>query len=598
MIRLQQKLIRVRSFGTLFQGTLRTKFLLSLALISALLTWATLLLVQYRVRIHVREEIAQGLRNSVVTFQSLQQQRESTLERSAVLLATLPPLKAVMTSQDMATIQDASEMFWRLAGSQLFVLADRSGKLAAIHTSTPGFTKDEAQESMLRSLADGESRDWWFGNGRLFEVFLQRIYFGSPEDNTPIGILAVGYEIDNAVAADVGRVASGQVAFRYKNAVVVSTVSSAERAGIEQHVDRFVTTDPKPWEIQLGPERFLATSVRLSSETAVPVTLTVFKSFDEATAFLQSLNRWIVLVGFAAVLAGSALVFFVSTTFTRPLAQLVAGVHALEEGNFTYPLEVDGSDEVSALTAAFHRMRLRLQETQRQLLDAERLATIGRMASTISHDLRHPLTAILAYAEFLSEGNLSKVQRHDFYEEIRLAVNRMTDEISSLLGFSKQREALRLVHGSVDEVIERAIQTVKVLPEFESVVMTYSHDKECVGWFDPGKLERVMLNLLFNAGEAVPRDTGRIEVSSRRAESGIEIRVKDNGTGIPESIRESLFQPFVSYGKEKGIGLGLTVVQKIMQDHGGKVCVERSGPGGSVFKLFFPTIAAGGAANK
>ena len=160
MIRLQQKLIRVLRFGTLFQGTLRTKFLLSLALISALLTWATLLLVQYRVRIHVREEITQGLRNSVVTFQSLQQQRESTLERSAVLLATLPPLKAVMTSQDMATIQDASEMFWRLAGSQLFVLADRSGKLAAIHTSTPGFTKDEAQESMLRSLADGESRDW------------------------------------------------------------------------------------------------------------------------------------------------------------------------------------------------------------------------------------------------------------------------------------------------------------------------------------------------------------------------------------------------------------------------------------------------------
>src|SRR5436309_15071841 len=110
-------------------------------------------------------------------------------------------------------------------------------------------------------------------------------------------------------------------------------------------------------------------------------------------------------------------------------------------------------------------MRLRLHEAQRQLLDAERLATIGRMASTISHDLRHPLTAILAYAEFLSEGNLSKVQRHDFCEEIRLAVNRMTDEISSLLGFSKQREAVRLVHGSVDEVIERGIQTGKVRPE-------------------------------------------------------------------------------------------------------------------------------------
>ena len=115
-------------------------------------------------------------------------------------------------------------------------------------------------------------------------------------------------------------------------------------------------------------------------------------------------------IGIAGVFAGSVLVFVVSTTFTRPLAQLVEGVHALEQGNFAYPLAAVGSDEISTLTAAFQRMRIALQETQQRLLDAERLATIGRMASMISHDLRHPLTAILAYAEFLSEGKLSEVQ--------------------------------------------------------------------------------------------------------------------------------------------------------------------------------------------
>src|SRR5262249_55002977 len=98
----------------LLQGTLKTKFILAFALILALLTFSTLLLVQYRVQVHVREDIAQGLRNSVVTFQQLQQLRESTLERSAALLATLPPLKALMTSQDIATIQEASGTFWNL----------------------------------------------------------------------------------------------------------------------------------------------------------------------------------------------------------------------------------------------------------------------------------------------------------------------------------------------------------------------------------------------------------------------------------------------------------------------------------------------------
>ena len=570
----------------MFKGTLRNKFLLSLALISALLTWATLLLVRARVQMHVREEIVQALRNSVITFQSFQQQRESTLEQSAALLATLPPLKAVMTSQDMATIQDASTTFWNLSGSHLFVLADRSGKVVAVHTSMPGFTREQAQASMLGSLARAESRDWWFGSGHLFEVFLQPIYFGPPEDNPPVGMLAVGYDIDDAVAEDVSRVASSRVAFLYETSPVVSTVSPSQRADFLRH--RLNAADGKPQEIELGSERFLATSVRLSSERSPAVTLTVLKSYDEATSFLQSLNRWIVVVGIAGVLAGSLLVFFVSTTFTRPLAQLVGGVRALEEGNFAYPLKVTGTDEVSTLTAAFQNMRVRLQEAQQRLLEAERLATVGRMASLISHDLRHPLTAILAYAEFLADRDLPADKRKDFYQEIRIAVNRMTDEISSLLGFSKQREAIHKKEERMEEVIERAVQTVRVLPEFESVAIHFTHEGECVGWFDPDKLERAILNLLFNACEALPAGSGKIEVTCQASPGGIAIRVTDNGSGIPAEIREVLFQPFVSYGKEKGIGLGLTAVQKIMKDHGGEASVESTGPGGTVFKLLIP----------
>jgi signal transduction histidine kinase len=129
---------------------------------------------------------------------------------------------------------------------------------------------------------------------------------------------------------------------------------------------------------------------------------------------------------------------------------------------------------------------------------------------------------------------------------------------------------------------------VRVLPDFALITITYHHETECTGWFDPKKLERVVLNLLFNACEAVSPSSGRIEVSCKTTPEGIEIRVTDNGPGIPESIRANLFQPFVSSGKEKGIGLGLTVVQKIMHDHHGEVCVEKTGAGGSTFKLFFP----------
>jgi len=573
-----------------FQGSLRSKFLSALVLISTLVTGATLLLVRHRVEVRVREEIQHGLRNSVATFHTLQQQRESTLASSASLLASLPPLKAVMTSRDAATIQDASTTFWNLAGSQLFVLADATGKLMAIHTASPGFTEKNARDAMARSLEAGENPAWWYGNGHLFEVFLQPIEIGPSAADAQIGVLGVGYEVGNEVAADVGRVTSSHVAFQYDGRLIVSTVPPLQAPELARKLGQ-VREQAGVQEIQLGSERFLARSVGLSGGKSSPVTLTVLKSYDEATAFLASLDHWIVGVGVAGVLAGGLLVFFVSTSFTRPLAALVAGVGELERGNFSYPLEARGRDEVTALTAAFLRMRSRLQETQRQLLDSERLAVIGRMASTISHDLRHPLTAILAYAEFLSDGKLDEHQRKDFFEEIRIAVNRMTDEINSLLGFSKQREAVRPLYGRIEEVIERAIQTVKILPEFQDIEITYTHPDEGTAWFDPGKTERVVLNLLFNACEAVAPESGQVAIASRATENGFEVEVSDNGPGIPESIRQDLFQPFVSHGKEKGIGLGLTVVQKIMQNHGGEVRVERSGPTGTTFKLIFPDAA-------
>ena len=575
----------------MFKGKLRTKFLLSLVIVSASLTWATLLVVRHRVRLQVRDEIFEGLRSSVVTFQSLQRQRERMLDRSAALLANLPSLKAVMTTEHAATIQDASTDFWRLVGSDLFVLADRSGKLVALDTATAGFSRSEAQGFLRRSLGDGQTRDWWFGSGHLFEVFLQPIYFGSPAEHTLLGVLAVGYEIDDRVAADVSRVASSQAAFRYGKTIVVSTLSATQQADLEREAERFLAAGLGPQDVQLGGEKFLSTSVELAPGGAPAVSLSVLKSYDQATAFLESLNRWILGVGLAAVVAGSALVFLISTTFTRPLANLVRGVHALEQGDFAYPLEARGNDEVSELTAAFDRMRRTIEQTQSELLHAERLATIGRMASTISHDLRHPLTAILAYAEFLSEGSPDAQQRKDLYEEIRLAVNRMTEQISSLLGFSKDREALRPVYGSVGEVLERAIQSVHARPEFRRIAITFSQEGGGEGWFDPGKLERVFHNLLLNACEAAPPDSGKIEVQARRTPQGLEIRVADNGPGIPPSVRENLFQPFVSYGKENGTGLGLTAVEKIVQDHGGQVSVERTGPEGTVFKLILPLTA-------
>jgi signal transduction histidine kinase len=198
------------------------------------------------------------------------------------------------------------------------------------------------------------------------------------------------------------------------------------------------------------------------------------------------------------------------------------------------------------------------------------------------------LTAILAYAEFLSEGNLSESQRKDFFGEVRQAVNHMSDLIGSLLEFSKARQNMHPVHCSVEDSVRHAIQSVQAHPEFRRIGISVWHEGQCEGWFDPLKLERVFHNLLLNACEAVSPEFGLIEVRIRQLPEVIEVRIGDNGPGIPEPVLKAIFQPFVSHGKENGTGLGLAVVKKMIQDHGGSICVEETGRKGTTFKLTLP----------
>jgi signal transduction histidine kinase len=573
---------------------LRTKFLLLMVAVSATLTVATLLVVQYTVRQQVRAQIRRDLEDSVSAFHNFQTQREDALERSAALLADLPNVRAMMTTHDAATIQDASRELFRLAGSDLMLLADASDRVMALQTTSREITIGQGQEFFPKVVAEEETRHWWCVEGHLYEVFLQDIYFGPKSEHKVLGYLVLGYEIDDRFARELSRVAASEVAFRYDDSIVRSTLKPAQEAELLRVAPRSEAGETRESDqIRLGEERFQATSVELPGVVGgTALHLWVLKSFDQATAFLTSLNELLIALGVVAVLAGTALVFVISRTFTRPLENLVEGVRALEQGNFEYPLEARGGDEVAEVTGTFDRMRMNLQKTQRELLDAERLATIGRMASSISHDLRHSLAAVVANAEFLCESQLTPAQREDLYGEIRVAVNQMTDLIESLLEFSRTRESLRPSYGDVRSAVERAAQTVKAHPEFQRVRIRISCDGLTEGWFDFKKLERALLNLLLNACEAVPAESGRIEVGLRRVGEKLEIRVEDNGPGIADVVREKLFAPFVSHGKENGTGMGLTVVQKIVQDHGGEVVVERTSAAGATFRISIPLSPA------
>jgi signal transduction histidine kinase len=574
---------------------LRTRFLLSMVLITTGLTALSLLVVRHSVRSHVREGIGQDLRTSVTTFQNFQHDREVMLTHSAELVAYLPITRSILTAHDPATIQDASRDVWPLTGSDLLVLADRDGKVVALHTKSSGFTREAAQSYFQRSLNEEDSSHWWFDAHHLYQTFMQPVYFGSKTEGGLLGFLIIGYEIDDRLAREVSKVSASQVAFSYGDEIVATTLTplQAQSPGVRSLASGSSQTAPQ--DVEVGKENFVATSLDLSGQQKPPVRLTVLGSYDQAAKFLDNLNRLLLLLGLTAVLIGSALVFLISHTFTRPLASLVEGVRALEHGDFHHPLDPRGGDEVAELTSAFDRMRSSLLKTQQALLESEQLATIGRMASSISHDLRHALAAVVANSEFLCDGRLSSAQREELYQEVRTGVNQMTDLIDSLLEFARTRASLNPTYASVVETVRRAMHAVRLHPRHQGTLIEINSNGQVMAWFDARKLERALYNLLLNACEAAPPGEGRVQVAIARNNSAVTIDVADNGPGIAEPIREKLFHPFVSFGKENGTGLGLTVVQKIVHDHGGQVLMERTPDAQTVFRITIPGRAPQGS---
>jgi signal transduction histidine kinase len=220
--------------------------------------------------------------------------------------------------------------------------------------------------------------------------------------------------------------------------------------------------------------------------------------------------------------------------------------------------------------------------------DTCKLPDAAPFASFICHDLRHPLAAILAYSEILAEHQLNPSQRKDFHLEIQQAVSRMDDLIGQLLECSRGNDNLRPQLADIAGTVTQAIQVARARPEFGRIVVSYRHQGPTTGWFDPGKLQRAITNLVLNACEAVSPTSGRIEVSSLVHAERAELRVADNGPGIPDFVSRSLFQPFVSCGKKTGTGIGLAIAHKILRDHGGDMFLVSTGEKGTEFRLVLP----------
>ena len=591
---------------------LRTKFLLSLLAISTGLTAATLLIVSYSVQKRVRENIRSDLRNSVNTYKGFESQREEALTRSAALLANLPNVRALMTTEDAATIEDASTDVFRLSGSDLLVLANRTGNVAAVRTRGSVLERNTAQELLRHSLDRRESKNWWFGGGHLYEVWIQPIYFGAPSQNLMIGLLALGHEVNERAAKDFASVASSEAAFNFEDTPVASTLGRTEEAELARQVRaQMQNSSGDTQEIQLGSERYLARTVNLSPDGPL-VSLTVLKSFDKATLFLSELNHVLVGLGFLSILAGSALVFWISHNYTKPLAGLVAGARALGHGDFSYPLERGSGDEVSEVTDTFIRMREQIETTQQEqkqleerLRQAHKMEAVGRLAGGVAHDFNNLLTIIRGNGDLLLDHKGIDDFGRKCAEQIQKASGRAVSMTRQLLAFSR----MQVLQPRLIDLNDVVTEIGKMIPRLIGAHIEYSFTPSMnlpSVKADPGQIEQVILNLAANARDAMPRG-GKLSVqttavSMTEAEAlkrppmipgrYVLLSVNDTGHGMDQATITHIFEPFFTT-KEigKGTGLGLATVYGVVKQSGGFIWVDSLPGRGTTFEIYLPQAA-------
>ena len=567
---------------------IRTHVLLviAMALVIAIITGLSLLLIRHHLRNQVTDDLSRDLDHSVITFQNLQSENLKSLERENALLAELPTLKALMTSGDDLTIQDGASEFWQLSGTDLFVLANPAGRIVAAYTKRG--SADSALREELKNLLASPGKHYLIDHGSLYACALRPLYFGSDEDGTLLGYVVSGVSIERTVR-QISEPTGVEATFLSGGHVVASTLEPALQTILEKNPRLASGASRSPAAVNLGDAQFLSVTEDLSSSATSPLQLVVLKSFEPAERSISRIDRMILVVGLLALLSGTLLMIFVSRFVTRPLEELSASVRAFGFGDVRHRVPRHGTEEVRQLSTAFTGMRNEIQKANQAVLESERLATIGRMASSVSHDLRHYLAAIYANSEFLASDRFSVKERAEIFSDISAAVNGTTDMIESLLIFSRTGTAMRRSPELMATLLERAAAMVRAHPDAEGVTlkMHYGDPAETSVVVDGKQIERAISNLLINACQAVrcQMQEGKVVVTLKTEEHYAIVNITDNGPGVPEKIRGSLFEPFVSEGKQKGTGLGLTLAHCIAAEHGGEVILLSSRPGETIFQM-------------
>jgi two-component system NtrC family sensor kinase len=301
----------------------------------------------------------------------------------------------------------------------------------------------------------------------------------------------------------------------------------------------------------------------------------------------------IVASAILAILAGSLMLWWLNRRLVvRPVAALVEGTRRVSRGDLSGSIPVSGKHELGELASAFNDMIRDLAETQHQLAQADKLASVGRLAAGIAHEINNPLTGVLSYASLLRKRLHEDVPACEDLDVIVRETVRCRGIIRGLLDFARPTAPARKPM-DLNEVVRKSVSVVMTQLTLNRVDLSLDLTSDLpTVQADANQIQQVVVNLLLNAADAIGADGGRIRATTRKGPSAsIEFLLQDSGRGIPAEDLPRIFEPFFTTKGNHGTGLGLAVSWGIVEAHEGSLEVHSEPGHGACFTLRLPTSA-------
>jgi len=533
--------------------------------------------------------LEEEVHSSFQAYNSLWQARAHELASVSLALSLMSDVRGAFSTGDQATIRDTAGEIWdkiSRRGTVFLVTDPRGAVLAGLGEAAGSSIHDVPAVRAAASRFPKQATGIALQDGRLYQLAITPVYVAAAQGSALLNVLVAGVEVDADLARELKAATGGsEFAFTIGGRAGASTLDAEGVRAIER--------EPSKGQSQLviGSTDYAQFTTPLLDIEGQPIgELRILRSFEAARNRIAAMRWNIVLLWVLAVLIGLWLTYMLARRLLAPVQALDGAASQIGRGNYDVRVHVSSKDEVGRLAATFNAMCESIGGAREELIRQERISTIGRLSTSIIHDLRNPLASIYGGSEMLVDDELSQPQVKRLAANIYRSSRRVQELLQELAdvtrGQAHAREVCRL-----RDVIAAACETLTPLADSRRVTIDVAVPEQIELPLDRSPMERVFQNLVANAIEAMP-DGGSIRVRAESQEAGVLVTVEDNGPGVPVSIAGQLFQPFVTAGKKNGTGLGLALSRKTVLDHGGDLWMDPASEGGARFFVRLPATSS------